>query len=141
MTESTKKPVFRAPKAPYKQKDEWTGVLEGEYPEQCSNETFEFCKTLTNAVDNNIDTPRAKGLHFIVISDREADSTQCIGVAYKKTAGDIGCMLNHCPFCGENILWHKTAPWVKYKEPVDLDASADPESDCPVDPSFGSFDD
>jgi len=119
MTE--RKPVFRAPFEPYKQADAWVGFPEGEHPAKCSSETFEFCQALMNALDDNSNSSRAKGLHTIVISDLGADSTQCIGVAYKKTAADVGRMLNHCPFCGEGILWHKTAPWVKYKEPENLE--------------------
>lgn len=122
------KTLFRAPNAPYKQKDEWAERDDepvGEYPAKCSGETFKFCESLSNALDDDSNSTRVKGLQAVIVSRLSSDSTRCIGVAYKKTAGDVGRMLNHCPFCGEAILWHKTAPWVEYKEPEEMKSNGD----------------
>ena len=53
---------------------------------------------------------RKKGIATVVLTSVLGMGSRLIGVAYKKTAKDLGVMLNFCPWCGEPILWEHAKP-------------------------------
>jgi len=88
-------------------KSEWKTVTSRmkEAPLKCDGERRVFCKTMENALGSSMANEHRKGFVPIVVTNMTTGKDRLIGVAYRKSASDTGLMMNHCPFCGVEILW------------------------------------
>lgn len=46
---------------------------------------------------------RQKGLCLVVTTNIQTGDSKVKGVSYKKSSKDVGCFLNMCPWCGQDI--------------------------------------
>lgn len=82
---------------------------------KCSKE-HGICKTLESKVKDRFHRVRSAGICVLVLTDldkaarREPDAHHCYGYGYKENAKDNGLLFNHCPWCGNSLMWMRKRP-------------------------------